>query len=340
MVELDKSKRELEIGWLRCEIFMYQHISNSQSDSPNFSFLYQPLNRASKECADWVIYGNLVPHVDEESIRDFITRRYEFEMRNGYINSHYWLAKIQEKTTELFALSDKIQQESHVVKQRTKIFREGKMTKLEREQRLAEALKFFTEAAEQCDADAQYRLGLLYYYGGEYYHGWYYGDIAKKDYTKAIYWYIKAAKQGHAGAQYYLGLMYDKGEGIEQNDAEAVRWWRKSAEQGHVMTKPWLNHWLNGTKWDLRPKDFVQLNAHGEQDNTSEQNAPTSPNHYKQGDIECIDAIRAALGKEGFEAYCIGNVIKYSWRYKHKNGLEDLKKARVYLNWTIEQKEK
>lgn len=63
------------------------------------------------------------------------------------------------------------------------------------------------------------------------------------------------------------------------------------------------------------------------------------PSHYNQGGVECIDAIRAALGKDGFEAFCIGNVIKYLWRYKHKNGLEDLQKAEVYLSWAMEDKE-
>ena len=216
------------------------------------------------------------------------------------------------------------------------------MTKLEREQWLAEALKFFTEAAEQGDADAQYRLGLLYYYGGEYYHGWYYGDIAKQDYTKALRWFTKAAEQGHTGAQYYLGLMHDKGEGVDQNDAEAVRWWRKAAEQGDVITKPWLTHWLDGTKWDLRVNHFEQVNAHVGQCDASEQNTPTSPNHYKQGDIECIDAIRAmtsAMHGDGFKIACLKDVVKYVWRHEHKNGLEDLKKAQVYLNWAIEQME-
>ena len=64
-------------------------------------------------------------------------------------------------------------------------------------------------------------------------------------------------------------------------------------------------------------------------------NDPTSPNHYKAGGVECIDAIRSALGPEGFQALCAGNVIKYVWRYKHKNGLEDLKKAKVYLDWLL-----
>lgn len=58
-----------------------------------------------------------------------------------------------------------------------------------------------------------------------------------------------------------------------------------------------------------------------------------NPPHYKQGDIECIDAIKAALGAEGFKAYCRGQVIKYIWRAEHKeNPAEDIKKAQWYLN--------
>lgn len=60
------------------------------------------------------------------------------------------------------------------------------------------------------------------------------------------------------------------------------------------------------------------------------------PPHYGQGEIECIDAIYSATGKEGAEAYLQGNIIKYLWRYKHRNGLEDLKKAQWYLNAMIE----
>ena len=59
------------------------------------------------------------------------------------------------------------------------------------------------------------------------------------------------------------------------------------------------------------------------------------PAHYTQGGIECIEAIRAATG-EGFPDYCRGNVIKYIWRYAQKNGVEDLKKAAVYLQWMID----
>lgn len=56
------------------------------------------------------------------------------------------------------------------------------------------------------------------------------------------------------------------------------------------------------------------------------------PAHYTQGGIECIDAITAATtGLEGIEAVCTGNAIKYMWRWKHKNGAEDVKKAIWYL---------
>lgn len=63
------------------------------------------------------------------------------------------------------------------------------------------------------------------------------------------------------------------------------------------------------------------------------------PAHYKAGGIETIDYLKAKLGKEGFEAFCVGNCIKYLSRYKHKNGLEDLKKSRWYVNALIESTE-
>ena len=63
-----------------------------------------------------------------------------------------------------------------------------------------------------------------------------------------------------------------------------------------------------------------------------------APPHYRQGDIECIDAIRSALTDEEFRGYVKGNAMKYLWREKHKGGDEDLKKAAWYLS-RIETKE-
>lgn len=57
-----------------------------------------------------------------------------------------------------------------------------------------------------------------------------------------------------------------------------------------------------------------------------------NPSHYKQGKVECIDAIESAtVNKTGLEAVCVANVIKYLWRYEAKNGLEDVRKAQWYL---------
>lgn len=60
-----------------------------------------------------------------------------------------------------------------------------------------------------------------------------------------------------------------------------------------------------------------------------------SPAHYQHAGIETIEYISAVLGADGFEAYCVGNVLKYVSRYKQKGGLEDLRKAKVYLEWAI-----
>ena len=60
-----------------------------------------------------------------------------------------------------------------------------------------------------------------------------------------------------------------------------------------------------------------------------------NPSHYTQdGEIECIDAIRAALGPDGFRAFCRGNAMKYIWRSELKTGdpTTDLRKAEWYMN--------
>jgi hypothetical protein len=56
-----------------------------------------------------------------------------------------------------------------------------------------------------------------------------------------------------------------------------------------------------------------------------------SPEHYTQGGIECIDAIRAALTPEEFRGYCKGAILKYVWRERFKQGNVSLAKAEWYL---------
>lgn len=74
---------------------------------------------------------------------------------------------------------------------------------------------------------------------------------------------------------------------------------------------------------------------------TSENDSVEHPSHYTQGGIECIDAIASAVtGLTGMEAVCTGHIIRYIWRWKNKNGVEDLRKCRYYLLRLIEEAKK
>lgn len=64
------------------------------------------------------------------------------------------------------------------------------------------------------------------------------------------------------------------------------------------------------------------------------------PSHYTHGKFECIDVLEdITKDLTGIEAICTANAVKYLWRWKHKNGLEDLKKARWYLDRLIQNLE-
>lgn len=64
------------------------------------------------------------------------------------------------------------------------------------------------------------------------------------------------------------------------------------------------------------------------------------PGHYTSGKIEVIKIIEDQLTSEEYRGYIKGQVIKYITRERHKNGLEDLKKARWYLDRLIKKMEK
>jgi len=72
------------------------------------------------------------------------------------------------------------------------------------------------------DAEAQYSIGVLYYFGKGF----------PKDFYIAQLWFRKAAAQGHAEAQFNLAAMMDFGEGPVGSDHQIVELYRKAAEQG------------------------------------------------------------------------------------------------------------
>lgn len=57
------------------------------------------------------------------------------------------------------------------------------------------------------------------------------------------------------------------------------------------------------------------------------------PAHYEnQTSLECIDVMEIAFGADAVGNFCLCNAFKYLWRYKHKGGVEDVKKAKWYLD--------
>ena len=61
------------------------------------------------------------------------------------------------------------------------------------------------------------------------------------------------------------------------------------------------------------------------------------PKHYEGStSLECIECIRLVFGDEAVYYFCLCNAFKYLWRYKNKNGEEDIKKTKWYLNY-VEQ---
>ena len=69
---------------------------------------------------------------------------------------------------------------------------------------------------------------------------------------------------------------------------------------------------------------------------TTKYDVINKPEHYAKGKVECIEAIKESLTPEAYKGYLKGNVMKYVWRYESKcDPVEDLRKARVYLEWLI-----
>jgi len=92
------------------------------------------------------------------------------------------------------------------------------------ERNISKAIKWYTAAATQGYAEAQFDLGEFYMHG--------YGGV-ERNRKEGFRWYLKAAQQGHKFAQYETGQCYMMGSGVEKNEAEGLKWLRKAAEQGN-----------------------------------------------------------------------------------------------------------
>ncbi len=94
-------------------------------------------------------------------------------------------------------------------------------------QDFAEANSWYQKAAAQGSAKAKYAIGDLYYYG----------DGVPQSYPGALAWYRKAADQGDSTAEHALGLMNYYGHGLPQNYPDALAWYEKSADHGDAKSE-------------------------------------------------------------------------------------------------------
>jgi len=76
--------------------------------------------------------------------------------------------------------------------------------------------------AERGNAEVQFNLGGMYYYG----------QGIPQDYKKAAKWYRLAAEQGDAAAQSSMGFMYEWGDGVPQDYAQAHMWFNLAGASG------------------------------------------------------------------------------------------------------------
>ena len=82
--------------------------------------------------------------------------------------------------------------------------------------------------------------------------------------------------------------------------------------------------------------NMVRKQSQEQSDHKQTMDMVNNPPHYNKSGIETIEAIKA-MTDEGFEYYLQGNIMKYLWRYRYKNGVEDLEKAQWYLSELIDE---
>lgn len=143
---------------------------------------------------------------------------------------------------------------------------------------------------------------------------------------------------GSESARVELKKVIDSGIGVylSKDLVEAFEW--SDSPQGDHFWGGVKAMGLAGKKWKEGEERMNNIGRSNGNDGEHYEEVPkvdnvNSPEHYQSEDgIECIDAIRAALGKDGFVSHCRGTAIKYAWRSgKKANHAEDLRKAAWYL---------
>jgi TPR repeat protein len=153
--------------------------------------------------------GTGIEKSEKEAFQWFTKAAFQGHVRALVIlESGKWGAYIQKKSLTNQASPEQPQTETAQPDQRVK-------TDLEQE---------YLTKAEQGDANAQYNLGYMYYYGEE----------VPKNHGEALKWFHFAAEKNDADAQYNLGCMYGRGEGTKKDHRQSIEWFQRAAAQGHA----------------------------------------------------------------------------------------------------------
>lgn len=132
----------------------------------------------------------------------------------------------------------------------------------------------------------------------------------------------------------------DNGEKGVAHKMEGKMWKVKYHDGTHTYTteSAFKNHFVipelevnfDDSKYDgVEPKTIEELFDGYESDNS----LIDKQEHYTNNGIQPIEIMKANMSSEEFHGFLIANVWKYTMRYKDKNGLEDIRKAKTYLNW-------
>jgi len=111
---------------------------------------------------------------------------------------------------------------------------------------------------------------------------------------------------------------------MTEDDCEKLR---KNCQESRSIDE------ITREEWDWMSKTFTGKLYHPQ----DKHDPVEQPDHYNKGAIEAIEAIKASMHPQEYKGYLKGNCLKYLWRYEYKNGVEDLRKARVYLDWLIKE---
>lgn len=100
-----------------------------------------------------------------------------------------------------------------------------------------------------------------------------------------------------------------------------------------------LKEALSKSKPEVRPEQKPKVERIKAVSVTNPEHSTTEPSHYKELAIDPLEYMSVNFTNEAYMGFLEGNILKYVTRYKMKNGVEDLKKARYYLDLLIDRQE-